>query len=165
MEYLNPIHSFKQNNVPKAQNKNSYEEISNLSYHEQKKTRQKRADATHSIKFPVDPIERMKLKTYCKQAKRILEQAGKPPLSQTRFNNALLRFGLKNQQHIDWNLNYKDSGVYMHSNLLESEYQDIGGPHGIAVRKNLSERKVVYLVMLSVIRWLEGGEGTLEKIL
>ncbi|WP_274856883.1 hypothetical protein [Bacillus methanolicus] len=128
------------------------------------KNRAVRKDKTHNIKFPVSPIIQMKLKSYCKQAGRIYKKQGKEPLSQTKFNTLLLRFGLQHEEILKWTHDYNDTKVYMHTNILETEYTEIGGPHGLAIRKNLSDRKVVYQIMLSVLQWLEGG-GTLEKIL
>lgn len=89
---------------------------------------------------------------------------GRQPLSQTKFNTILLRFGLQHDDILLWDTPYMDSKVYMHTNILETEYSDIGGPHGLAIRKNMSERKVVYHVMISVLKWLE-GEGQIEKII
>lgn len=123
-----------------------------------------RSDKCHGIKYPVSPVIQMKLKSYRAEAARIYKSQRKVPLSQTKFNTELLRFGLRNEHILTWQHEYKDTKVYMHTNLLETEYIEIGGPHGLAIRKNLSERKVVYQVMLSVLKWLEGG-GTIEKIL
>ncbi len=123
-----------------------------------------RSDKCHPVKFPVSPVIQMKLKSYRAEAARLYKSQRKEPLSQTKFNTELLRFGLQNEHILSWQHEYKDTKVYMHTNLLETEYIEIGGPHGLAIRKNLSERKVVYQVMLSVIKWLEGG-GTIEKIL
>ncbi|RHW36004.1 hypothetical protein D1B31_18115 [Neobacillus notoginsengisoli] len=123
-----------------------------------------RKDKTHNIKFPVSDLTQMKLKSLCKQAARIYRIEGKQPLSQTKFNTLLLRYGLLNNDILTWNRPYQDSKVYMHTNLLETEYAEIGGPHGLTVRKNISDRKVVYHIMNSVLNWLERG-GNLEKII
>jgi hypothetical protein len=123
-----------------------------------------RKDLKHNIKFPVSPIVQMKLKSFCKQAARIYQSQRKDPLSQTKFNSELLRYGLQHEAILHWQHDYKDTKVYMHTNILETEYTEIGGPHGLAIRKNLSERKVVYQIMLSVLNWLE-GEGNIEKII
>ncbi|KZE67998.1 hypothetical protein AWM68_17660 [Fictibacillus phosphorivorans] len=128
------------------------------------KARATRIDKKHNIKFPVSAINQMKLKSYCKQVGRIYRSQGKEPLSQTKFNTLLLRFGLKYEDLIQWEGQYTDTKVYMHTNLLEHEYSDIGGPFGFAIEKNLSERKVVYFIIHSVLNWLE-GEGSLDKIL
>jgi len=129
------------------------------------KVRSTRSDKTHNVKFPVSSTVQMKLKSYCKQAKRIRLMVGKEDITQTKFNSLLLQFGLAHKELINWNDEYKDTKTYMHTNLLEMEYErEIGGPHGLAIQKNISERKVVFHIILSVLRWLEGG-GDLEKIL
>jgi hypothetical protein len=38
----------------------------------------------------------------------------------------------------------------MHTNVLETEYEEIGGPQGLSVRKGMSDRKVVYQISLVV---------------
>ncbi|MED1203537.1 hypothetical protein [Heyndrickxia acidicola] len=120
---------------------------------------------THNIKFPVSQLIQMKLKTYCKQSTRILKKQGTGPLSQTMFNNRLLRFGLDHMEIIQWELVYQDTKTYMHVTPLEKEYEvEIGGPYGLSISKNLSDRKVVYLIVTSVLLWME-REGSLEKIL
>lgn len=128
------------------------------------KQRAVRKDKTHNIKFPVSPLIQMKLKSFCKQAARIYREQGKEPLSQTKFNTLLLRFGLQHEEILEWTHDYSDTKVYMHTNILETEYTEIGGPHGLAIRKNLSERKAVYHIMNSVLKWME-GEGSIEKVI
>ncbi|WP_461611876.1 hypothetical protein [Cytobacillus kochii] len=128
------------------------------------KKRSTRNDKTHNIKFPISSIQQIKLRSYCKQAQRVYQEKELDPLPQTKFNTKLLRYGMNHPEILTWSHNYKDSKTYMHTNLLETEYQDIGGPHGYAIRENLSERKVVYQIIMSVIVWMEGG-GSLEKIL
>lgn len=158
MDYINPLF----NNIEITTKKKS--PAPNQSKKISKSVRAVRLDKCKNIKFPVNPTVQMKLKSYRAEAARIYKAQRKDPLSQTKFNTALLRFGLKHEHILSWEHQYKDTKVYMHTNILETEYIEIGGPHGLAIRKNLSERKVVYQVMLSVIKWLEGG-GTIEKIL
>ncbi|QCJ45513.1 hypothetical protein FAY30_26610 (plasmid) [Bacillus sp. S3] len=129
------------------------------------KIRATRSDKTHNIKFPVTPILQMKLKSYLRQAKRMYQIEGKEDITQTKFNTLLLRYGLAHKKILIWNHEYQDTKVYMHTNILEIEYEkEIGGPHGLTIQKNLSDRKVVFHIILSVLRWLEGG-GDIEKIL
>ncbi len=82
----------------------------------------------------------------------------------TKFNTLLLRYGLNNEQILIWTQEYSDSKVYMHTKLLETEYTEIGGPYGLAVQKNISERKVVFFIIMSVLEWLDGGESIEEII-
>lgn len=157
MDYINPLF----NHTEKTKE-------NKLSTHQTKKhkpIRATRSDKTHNIKFPVDSITQMKLKSLCKQANRIYPQQGKDNLKQTKFNTLLLQYGLNHKDLIRWDYEYKDTKVYMHTTLLEIEYErEIGGPHGLAIRKNLSERKVVYQIMMSILQWIERG-GELEKII
>jgi hypothetical protein len=128
-------------------------------------TQPPRRGKTHNIKFPVSPMLQMKLKTYCKQSIRLCRAQRVPPLSQTMFHNRLLRFGLDHPKLIQWGLQYEDTKTYMHVTPLEKEYElEIGGPYGLAICKNLSDRKVVYIIIASVLLWME-KEGSLEKIL
>ncbi|WP_338473379.1 hypothetical protein R4Z10_21265 (plasmid) [Niallia sp. XMNu-256] len=108
----------------------------------------------------------MKLKSLCKQGTRIYRLQGKGDLKQTKFNTLLLTYGLKHKELVHWNHHYKDTKVYMHTQLLENEYElQIGGPHGLAIQMNLSERKVVFQIMMSVMKWIEGGDSDLEEII
>ncbi|MCM2534630.1 hypothetical protein NDK43_22645 [Neobacillus pocheonensis] len=129
-----------------------------------KKIRQSRSDKCHNIKFPVTPIMQMKLRTYCKQMGRLLQTKEGQPLTQTAFNTTLLQFGLSHIDIVDWFQDYEDTKTYMHTMLKKNNYNLIGGPYGLAIQKQLSERKVVFFVMASVLRWIEKG-GSLEKIL
>ncbi|TYS60718.1 hypothetical protein FZD47_21150 [Bacillus infantis] len=160
MGYINPL--FKNTEITKKDTKGPIKDRSKEQLSQP--ARAVRKDKTHNIKFPLTSVQQMKLRSYCKQAARIYKNKRIEPLSQTKFNNALLRFGLKNEELIHWDMPYRDSKIYMHSNITEIEYQDIGGPFGLSVRKNLSDRKTVYFIILSVLGWLESG-GDLEKIL
>jgi hypothetical protein len=157
MEYINPIF----NNIKIENNK----KLTTIPAKKTLKKRAPRSDKTHNIKFPVSTITQIKLKSLCKQAQRNFQSLGKPPLSQTKFNTLLLRYGLQHEEILSWNHEYKDTKVYMHINLLETEYASmIGGPYGLSIQKNLSDRKVVFHIIQSVLKWIE-GEGDIEKII
>jgi hypothetical protein len=129
-----------------------------------KKKRQPRSDKCHNIKFPVTPMMQMKLRTLCKQMERFLQSKGGHPITQTAFNTTLLQFGLSHIDIVEWVQDYKDTKTYMHTMLKENSYKVIGGPYGLAIQKQLSERKVVFIIMASVLHWIEKG-GSLEEIL
>jgi len=129
-----------------------------------KKKRQIRSDKCHNIKFPVTSIMQMKLRTYCKQMNRLYWAPDGQVFSQTVFNTALLQFGLSRMEIVDWNLVYEDTKIYMHTMLKEECYLRIGGPYGIAIQKQLSERKAAFIIIASVLQWVETG-GTFEEIL
>ena len=156
MSYINPLF----NNSDITNKKPVYEKDKPV----KRQMRAPRKDKTHSIKFPVTVPMQMKLKSYCKQAARINKHLGKVPLTQTKFNNQLLRFGLKHENILRWDFEYIDTKNYMHTNILEIEYEELGGPHGYSVRKSISDRKAVFFIIQSVLKWLE-GEGSLEKVL
>ncbi|MCM3570638.1 hypothetical protein [Neobacillus mesonae] len=161
VESLNPM--FQNANNKKIISKKEVVEKKVPEY-QQKKKRKTRSDKCHNIKFPVTPIMQMKLRTYCKQTKRFYQREDGQALSQTAFNTSLLQFGLHHMEIVDWNIDYEDTKIYMHTMLKESLYQTIGGPYGLAIQKQLSERKVVFFIMMSVINWIEKG-GSLEEIL
>lgn len=158
MDYINPLFN---NNSTKLTPVQKKETISK----KQTKVRATRKDKTHNIKFPVSSsVVQMKLRSHAKQLSRLKQKQGKEPISQTKFNTLLLKYGLEHPHLIDWEIEYLDSKVYMHTNILETEYSEIGGPHGLSIRKNASDRKVVYLIVHSVLKWLE-GEGRIETFI
>ena len=120
-----------------------------------------RSDKCHNIKFPVDPILKMKLKTYCKLHQERFGQEW----TQTKFNTALLRFGLKHLEQVNWSIPYKDTRIYFHTMLRESEYKKIGGAYGIAIRNRISERRSVYCILVSMLQLIEKGDFTIEQTL
>ncbi len=128
------------------------------------KTRAERSDKTKNVKFSVEHLFYMKLRTYCKQAGVYYERKYRKPLSQTKFNTLLLRHMLKNLDMVDWEIPYKDSKRYMHTNLRINEYKQLGGPYGIGISKGFSDRKVVYLMMKAGVEWLQRS-GDIEKII
>lgn len=151
MGFINPIKKNIHNNRDQDQ---TVKTISNT-------MRKKRSDKKHTTKFPVDHMLAVRLKTACKQLNRNRIEK----LTQTEFNTKLLEFGLSRIELIDYSLSYKDTKQYMQIKLLESEYQSsIAGPYGIAVRMNLSERKVVYFIVHSVLLHFERG-GNIEEII
>jgi len=151
VEYINPIFQKQtkpNNNIVKQNTKN----------------RKTRSDKRHNIKFPISTDMRRLLKTYCKLASIKYCEQGKEPITQTTFNTILLNYGLNNMEIVSLDGPYRDTKIYMHTNLLEEDYQYIGGPYGLAIQHHLSERKVVYYIILSVLRWIERS-GKLEEIL
>ncbi|MCQ6281813.1 hypothetical protein [Bacillus sp. EB600] len=106
----------------------------------------------------------IKLRTYCKQIKRFYQNQDGQALSQTAFNTALIRFGFHRIEIVNWDLEYEDTKIYMHTMLKENHYQTIGGPYGLVIQRQMSERKVVFFIMESVLNWIEKG-GSLEEIL
>jgi hypothetical protein len=156
VDYINPIF----NNVSSGTKKQSTQVKPNIST----KPRNTRSDKQKNIKFPVSSIMQIKLRSYCRQAERLYKKRGEEKLTQTKFNTLILSYGLKNPHLLKWDYEYIDTKVYMHTQLLETEYEkEIGGPHGLTVRKVLSDRKVVFYIITSIISWLEGS-GDLEKI-
>lgn len=157
MDFINPI--FNHTEIINEQKSNLHQ--SPIKTYKRKT----RSDKTHNVKFPVDSITQMKLKSFLRQTNRLYRLQGKEELKQTKFNTLLLQFALRHKEIIRFDHEYNDTKVYLHTTLLEMEYErEIGGPHGLAVRENLSERKVVFHIMMSVLHWIE-GEGHLEKIL
>jgi len=160
MEYINPL--FKEQKMINEQQK---PQLINNTEEKKRKNRKIRIDKTHKLKFPVTNIEKMKLQSLCKQVQRNLKARGFDPIQQTKLNTLLLQFGLKNQTILTWEWPYQDSKQYMHTNLLEIDFErEIGGPYGLAIQKGLSERKTTYMIIMSVLKWIEGG-GSIEQFI
>lgn len=119
-----------------------------------------RFDKCKDIKFPVSKNEQIRLKSVCKKAdvfyKGIYGYDKK--LTQTHFNTLLLQYALKNEIVVNWDRPYKDSKVYMHTKPTEKEYELIGGPNGLSIKKAVSDRKLVYYLVISVLELLESEE-------
>lgn len=160
MEYINPL--FKEQRLINEKQKPKL--ITDNYDDKTKKARKTRIDKTHKLKFPVTTIEKMKLQSLCKQVQRAQKNKGLDPIQQTKLNTLLLQYGLNNQHILIWDWPYQDSKQYMHTNLIENLFErEIGGPFGLAIQKGLSERKTVYMIIMSVLKWLEGG-GNIEQI-
>lgn len=154
MEYINPLFSDSGKVLKDEQTRRK--RVRN-----EKNGRAVRSDKTHSIKFPVTPVSQMKLRSHLRQAKRLYPHKN---LTQTTFNTLLLRYGMNHPEIIKWNQPYRDTKVYMHTKILKKEYEIYFGPHGFSVQKNMSDRKAVHHIILSVLSWLERG-GTYEEII
>lgn len=128
------------------------------------KPRKVRSDKTHNLKFPITTVEQMELRTVFKQASPLYRRLRNVDLSQTKFNTYLLNYALKNPTIVNWNRPYQDTKKYMHVTPLETEYQlEIGGPHGLAIQKGISERKVAFYLVLSALAFIK-GDGDYAKI-
>lgn len=125
--------------------------------------RKTRSDKRHNIKFPITPTEHQLLRMTFKQASESEENHFKKELTQTLFNTILLKFALSNLEVVDFKKPYKDTKRYMHTQPLESDYREIGGPYGLSTQKQMSDRKVVYYLVISALHWLR-REGNYEKI-
>ncbi len=155
MENLNPL--FK--NLQRGDTILETESIS-----QQTTKRATRSDKQHNIKFPVSPLTRMKLRTLCKSVERSYQQESGKTMSQTVFNTSLLRYGLRHPALLEWNTEYIETKTYMHVMVPKTLYQEIGGPYGLAIRHGLSERKVVFHIIHSILIHLERG-NSIEKII
>lgn len=147
-----------------------FNEIGNRPSNRTKKTvyvaqqRKERSDKQKNIKFPVDHLFHLKLRTLCRQAAPAYQRKYRKPLSQTKFNTLLLRYVLNHVDMVSWELEYSDSKRYLHTNILKSEYKEIGGPYGLSIRIGFSDRKTVYMMMRAGLKWIERG-GEIEEIL
>ena len=162
MSSLNPFFNElkKKNPKPKAIQKTSSENPS----HQITSVRKVRKDKQHDIKFPVDYVMKVKLRTLCKTLSPKYHQKTGKPLTQTACNTLLLRFGLARWKDVNYAMDYKDTKEYMHTYLLETEYGQKGGLHEVAILKDLSDRRVVYFMIHHAVAWLERG-GSVEEIL
>ncbi|MBT2613917.1 MULTISPECIES: hypothetical protein [unclassified Bacillus (in: firmicutes)] len=162
MSSLNPFFEQmkKKDLKPKAIQKTS----SGSSSHKVTSVRKVRKDKQHDIKFPVDYVMKVKLRTLCKTLNPIYKQKTGKPLTQTACNTLLLRFGLIKRKDVDYNIPYTDTKEYMHTYLLETEYGERGGLHEVAILKDMSDRRVAYCMIHHTIARLERG-GSIEEIL
>lgn len=162
MSSLNPFFDELKNekNKPKAIQKTSFEDPSHLIT----SVRKVRKDKQHDIKFPVDYAMKVKLRTLCKTGNSIYKKKTGKPLTQTKLNTQLLRFGLARSKNVEFSIAYKDTKEYMHTHLLETEYSQQGGLRDIAISYDFSDRRVVFCMIHYAVSWLERG-GALEKIL
>lgn len=122
-----------------------------------------RFNKNHNLKFPVTSLNQLKLRTFCKQAQRQYVLPNQMTLSQTKFNSLLVQYALSHLEIVNWNIPYEETKKYMHVMLPEWLYEDIGGPYGLAINKKISERKTVYYLIHSMIKWLE-RDGEFEQI-
>lgn len=119
-----------------------------------------RSDKCRDIKFPVTKDEQIRFKSACKQADIFYKRNNgyDEKLTQTYFNTLLLRYALQHIEEIDWNRPYKDTKIYLHTKPTEREYEQIGGVYGLSTRQAISDRKLVYLLVISVLEKLERRE-------
>ncbi|MGE6614169.1 hypothetical protein ACQKFG_27490 [Peribacillus sp. NPDC076916] len=80
--------------------------------------RKVRKDKQHDIKFPVDYVMKVKLRTLCKTLNSIYKQKTGKSLTQTNCNTLLLRFALMRRKDVDYGMPYTDTKEYMHTHLL-----------------------------------------------
>lgn len=162
MSSLNPFFEEmkKKDPKPKAIQKTS----SGGSSHKITSVRKVRKDKQHDIKFPVEYVMKVKLRTLCKTLNPIYKQKTGKSLTQTACNTLLLRFGLTRWKDVNYAMDYADTKEYMHTYLLETEYGERGGLHEVAILKDLSDRRVAFCMIHHTVAWLERG-GSIEEIL
>jgi len=128
-----------------------------------KKTRKKRKDAGHNVKFPVSQDLQRLFKASRKRC-CLLHPQYKEQLKQTKYNTLLLQYALDNPHIVDWNQPYKDSSTYLHTMLKKERFDEIAGIYGVADERNLSNRKCVFMMCVSALNWIE-KEGDYEEII
>lgn len=120
-----------------------------------KKFRKVRSDKHRDIKFPVSKEEQIRLKIACKLANSQLHNDNQE-MKQTRFNTLLLEYSLKNNlDTLNLDRLYKDSNLYMHTKPSGREYEIIGGPHGLSTRNGISDRRLVYCLVITALETFE----------
>ena len=127
------------------------------------KTRKKRKDAGHNVKFPVS-FELQRLFKASRKRCCLIYPQYKEQLKQTKYNTLLLQYALDNPYIVEWNQTYKDCSTYLHTMLREERYDEIAGIYGIALERNLSNRKCVFMMCVSALKWIE-KEGNYEEII
>lgn len=135
---LNPI--FKE--APKSNNKSK------------KQHRKTRSDKRHPVRFPVDGLLKGDFIRSLRRFKRTYPDL---KIEQTKYNTLLLLYALNHPEIVRWDLPYKDYDTYMTTKLLLSQFEAIGGDYGLALSKGLSDRKTVYMLTVSALRYIEKG--------
>lgn len=148
-----PLFPLKQNSQDNKVLGNTFEDKTNSEV----RTRQVRSDKCRDIKFPVSKYEQVRLKTACKQADLIYKKIHgyDQKLSQTSFNTLMLNYALKHMDSLKWERPYKDTKKYMHTKPTESEYLLIGGINGLSTKEGISDRKLVYCLVITILEILE----------
>lgn len=106
--------------------------------------RKPRSDKLHDIKFPVTIQQRESLRVIAKQMGE----------RETTANSILLHKALSHLPDIPLQ-DYQDTKRYMHVKLNATDYQRVSD---LAIKKDMSERKVVALIMWSLIKRGKRGE-------
>lgn len=113
------------------------------------RTRKERSDKKKDMKFPVTPEQREDLR---RRASEMRVADRKPDVKyETISNTAILKkameqFAIFPERYPQ--LMYKDTGQYMHAELLLPDYLEI---EALARRLNLSIRKTVYRLIMNYI--------------
>jgi hypothetical protein len=116
-----------------------------------RKEQKTRFDKCHPMKFPISQEEERELRRLYKRYKATYQAD-----SITVFTTMLLRFGLRNMQLVE-DQNYKDTGIYKTVKPNQIEYNKIGGETGYAITWNLSERRALHRIVISVLKYMESG--------
>ncbi|WP_214482955.1 hypothetical protein [Bacillus sp. SM2101] len=120
-----------------------------------------RSDKGHNVKFPVSSELQRQFKTSRKRCLTLFPEF-RDKIKQTKYNTLLLSYALDHLDIVDWDLPYSDSLQYMHTQLPEYRYKEIGGLYGIADEHNLSSRKCVYMMVVSALKEIERTEAYYE---
>lgn len=136
------------------------EKLDELS-HVKKSPRKIRSDRAVDVKFPVTEDQEFVLKTSFKKCKQVSPDMH---LTQTKYNTMLLKYALDHLEIVFWERLYKDTGKYKHTKLAIKHYEQINGLYGIADTRGLTERKTVYLMVISALEFIERTEAYGELI-
>ncbi|QHW35495.1 hypothetical protein GZH47_31875 (plasmid) [Paenibacillus rhizovicinus] len=113
------------------------------------RTRRERSDKKKDMKFPVTPEQREDLR---KRASELRIADRKPEMKyETISNTAILKQALEHYAIFPERyppLVYKDTGQYMHAELLLPDYVEV---EALARKLNLSIRKTVYRLIMNYI--------------
>lgn len=114
--------------------------------------RQTRFDKTYPRKFPVSEEQNKLLRRLY-----ILHRGNLESTSITNFLTMLLRYGIKHREVINHQIEYENTNIYKTVKPNKVEKEIISGPQGLAIDWNVSERKAIHLIIISVAYFLDNG--------
>jgi hypothetical protein len=130
-----------------------------------KADRKMRFDKKHPMRFPVTKEEAVSFTRFYKIDKEYL-QGHRENLTITDYLSMMLRFGLRNQELIDHDILYKDTGEYRTVKPNQVEHDMIASPNGLALQwEIIYERRALHRIMISVLHYRQrGGRLVYEEV-
>jgi hypothetical protein len=120
-----------------------------------------RSDKGKNVKFPVTYEQQIQFKQSFQKFRRVYEKEIKtyyPKIGQCKYNTLLIVYALDHLEIVEWNLEYSDKNKYFRTSIPHSRHSnEIAGPYGLSVRKNMSERKAVYMLAIAGLKTIEQG--------
>lgn len=128
--------------------------------HQESKHNKTRFDKTSPRKFPVSELENKELRRLYLFLKDELKAS-----SLTDFLTMILRFGLRHPELLKSNFHYENTGIYKTVKPNQIEKELLSGRSGFAIEWGMSERRALYQIIFSVLRYVkQGGKLEIEEV-